>query len=239
MIAGFYAGVHWMVSHFTQQSPLEKEQSLVVQLHPGERFDRLTQIMGEEPNYSLPVGSGATVYQYDRKWESIQLITDRTKYVKAVVVYAHSGKFQPSFDVGGNKVTLNRTPIQQLSRPDSGFGHPGFVFGFCAAHAVYYFEGYPFLPNAAGGGSFAVGATHIYSGDPDVKVCMTLDKLNCPDDFQPSFTVQGDHAKCIDTPKAVQLRSEVDVSTIVLSTESELDSDMFTLPHIVARGNYD
>lgn len=226
-------GVVWLATKIREDSPVEKEQKLVQRLVAGQSFNRAVQIMDEQPHYTVRLASGNTMHQYDREWERIQLLVDPANRVLSVGIFAEEPEFRPSFQLGAIKPVLNRDPYSMLS------SDPVYAFGGCAGTSSEYFE-WQTLPNAAGGGSVAVGAHDSGRGSLRMtEVCNGLRAVprSCiADSFEEARARSAADHSCLTSSHAGDFRHTTAFSAVILSRES-MTSDMFQPPHIVAQGN--
>ncbi|WP_406498723.1 hypothetical protein OHB06_51540 [Streptomyces sp. NBC_01604] len=153
-------GAVWVAHELTRDSPVEKEQKLVEQLRPGQTLDRAIEIMDDKPHYTQRLASGNRVYQYNRKWERIQLLVDPDNIsVLSVGIFADRTDFRPSFPLGTDtQLTINRTPYGEV------LGDPSRVFGGCGVHSGSYFEAHS-LGETGVGRIIAVGIHDSFRGD--------------------------------------------------------------------------
>ncbi|MEU3740014.1 hypothetical protein AB0E78_23455 [Streptomyces sp. NPDC032198] len=235
LIAVIGGGV-WAVRRITQDSPVEEEQQLVEQLRPGQTFDRTTEIMDDKPHYTQRLPSGNRVYQYNRKWERIQLLVDPDNIsVLSVGIFADRKDFRPSFPLGrAGELTLNRTPYEQVYG-----GRPSQVFGSCGVHSGDYFEAYSDQNELTAGRRLAVGVHESARGNTDIlAVCKGLGKApeDCvPSDLQPADASPG--TQCLTSAPAGNFRKTTAITAYVVSKQSEWTDDMFQSPYVVAGGN--
>lgn len=230
-------GVVLGVKFFTKPSSMEKEQALVQKLRPGQTVARVTQIMKESPHYSRSLPSGNVLHQYDREWERIQLLVNPSSgEVLSVEIFADSMEFHPKLKSAVGEVVLNRAPV-------SSFGDPAYAFGGCGAHSGSYYEAHPNMPGAAGGGSAVVGVTDSHRGSLEIMqgACGLLGpghELAClPGSFEQADAAPVGQIDCLSSPQAVNMRKKVKVTSVILSREPQLSSDMFMNPYEVAKGN--
>lgn len=134
---------------------MHHEEALVSQLAPGETFDKMVQVLGSVPNYKEALKSGNTINIFNRKWETLQLLVDRSGTVLSMGVYAKVSAFQLNLPPG---VTLNGPSIAaQEPNPYTLVS----AYGFCGADAVAYYEVHS---SARAVGSYSVILGTIDSG---------------------------------------------------------------------------
>src|SRR5262249_18925499 len=113
---------------------MRHEEALVSQLVPGETSDKMVQVLGSVPDYKEALKSSNTLYIFNRKWETLQLLVDRSGTVLSMGVYAKVSAFQLNLPPG---VTLNGPSVSvQEPNPYSLVS----AYGFCGADAVAYYE---------------------------------------------------------------------------------------------------
>ncbi|MCL8017930.1 hypothetical protein [Streptomyces sp. AS02] len=233
VIGGAVVVVKWI----TEDKPVERERKLVEQLRPGQTLERAIEIMGDKPHYSQGLASGNRLYQYNRKWERVQLLVDPDNIsVLSVGIFADSTDFRPSFQRGSAQLTINRTPYAEAPGE-----LPAFVFGGCGAHSGDYFEGHPNLSNASGAGSIAVGIHDSHRGSVSMApVCVALQAAprGCvPGSFKDIDPSPGLHAECLTSVPAGDFRKTTAIAAAIITNESELTEDMFQSPYIAVSGN--
>lgn len=228
-------GAVWVVQRITGDSPVEKEQKLVEQLRPGQTLDRATEIMDDRPHYTQRLASGNRVYQYNRKWERIQLLVDPDNIsVLSVGIFADRADFRPSFPLGERaRLTINRTPYDRV------FDQPSQVFGSCGVYSGSYFEVHSSLPESAGGRSIAVGIHYSFRGNTSMStVCGGLQKA--PDGCVPieqSDVSPRNHPECLTSAPAGDFRKNTAITAFVVTKQGELTEDMFQSPYVLVGGN--
>ncbi|AZP22824.1 hypothetical protein EJC51_46400 [Streptomyces aquilus] len=233
VIGGAVVAVKWV----TQDKPVEKEQRLVEQLRPGQTLERAIEIIGDKPHYSEGLRSGNRLYQYNRKWERVQLLVDPDNIsVLSVGIFADNTDFRPSFRLGGAHLTINRTPYAEAPGEP-----PAFVFGGCGAHSGDYFEGRPDLALAAGGGSIAVGIHDSHRGsvtmDPVCAALQAVPKGCVPGSFEEVDPSPGMGTECLTSAPAGAFRKATAVAAAIITKQVELTQDMFHSPYVLAGGN--
>ncbi|MFF8387863.1 hypothetical protein ACF053_30060 [Streptomyces kanasensis] len=231
-------GAVWVAHELTQDSPVEKEQKLVEQLRPGQTLDRAIEIMDDKPHYTQRLASGNRIYQYNRKWERIQLLVDPDRIsVLAVGIFADRTDFRPAFPLGESKqLTINRTPYSEV------WEKPFRVFGYCGAHSGSYFETHS-LGQRGVGTAIAVGIHYSSRGDTSMtSPCLGMNKA--PDDCVPNDV--KDHAsgsrphnnpQCLTSAPAGDFRKSTPIAALVVTKQGSLTEDMFQSPYVVAGGN--
>lgn len=160
---------------------MEKEQRLVEQLRPRQTLDRATEILDDKPHYTQRLKSANRIYQYNRKWERIQLLVDRDNFsVLSVGVFADRVDFRPSFRLSSrSQLTLNRTTCG-----DEVLGEPFRVFGSCGVYSGSYFEVLGYLAESASGRVIAVGMHNSFRGNINMgSQCVALNEV--PEDCVP------------------------------------------------------
>ncbi|MFD9863419.1 hypothetical protein [Streptomyces alboflavus] len=228
-------GVVWVVHRVTMDSPVEKEEELVEQLRPGQTLDRATEIMDDKPHYTQRLASGNRIYQYNRKWERIQLLVDPDNIsVLSVGIYADRKEFRPSFPLGPTRLTLNRTPYANV-------GEPSQLFGYCGVHSRNYIEVHSSLPEMAGVTSIAVGIHDSFRGNTSMNpVCGGLRDApdGCiPDEFQQADASTPINTECLTSAPAGDFRKSTAITAFVVTKQLDLTGDMFQSPYVVAGGN--
>ncbi|MER7576645.1 hypothetical protein [Streptomyces sp. NPDC126514] len=235
LIAVIGGGV-WAVQTIAKDTAVEKEQKLVQQLRPGHTLDRAIEIMNDKPHFTKRLASGNRLYQYNRKWERIQLLVDPDNItVLSVGVYADRTEFLPSFSFGPLRLTINRTPYAKAFVGDR-------MFGYCGVHSSSYFEYQERLPDAAEAGSLAVGIHESGRGNTSMRpVCAGLGKApdDCvlPSEFKEADASTSDRTACLTSPPAGAFRKSVPIAALVVTKQPEMTEDMFQPPYEVSLGN--
>jgi hypothetical protein len=112
-VAGsIYTGVSYLLSS-TAEHKIQKEQKLVQRLIPGTEFERIKQKLRAQPDYSFKLPSGNTIYQYERKWETLQFVKDPAGATVSTGVYSKSPDFHAAWTLGSGGITLNHTRVSQ------------------------------------------------------------------------------------------------------------------------------
>ncbi|WP_406387296.1 hypothetical protein [Streptomyces sp. NBC_00887] len=227
-------GALWVFQWAAEDSPVEKEQNLVEQLMPGLTLDRAAEIMDDKPHYTQRLASGNRVYQYNRKWERIQLLVDPDNIsVLSVGVFADSTDFRPSFPLGRkHQLTLNRTLYDEI-------GEPSVLFGDCGVHSGSYFEAHSLLEGAPAA-IVAVGIHQSFRGDSETNPACGFKNLpGCvPHDFKAAEALTGDHTTCLTSAPEGAFRRSTPIAAFVATKQVELSDDMFQSPYVVGGGNY-
>ncbi|WP_406003370.1 hypothetical protein [Streptomyces sp. NBC_00829] len=230
-------GAVWVVHGVTRDSPVEKEQKLVEQLRPGQTLDRATEIMDNKPHYTQRLASGNRLYQYNRKWERIQLLVDPDNIsVLSVGIFADRTDFRPSFPLGTeSKLTINRTPYGEV------LGEPSRVFGGCGVHSGSYFETHS-LGETGVGAIIAVGIHDSFRGNTSMgPSCGGLQKA--PEDCVPSEIEDTgawrprNNPQCLTSTPAGDFRKNTAIAALVVTKQLGLTEDMFQSPYVLAGGN--
>lgn len=139
-------------------SKLQVEEKMVGQLVAGENYTRLSQIIRVPADYEVKLASGNRLYQYERNWETLQLLVSPSGKVLSVGVYAKTPVFRPRISLGATseKIALDeRLSSQHLPVLPSLL--PDRMNAYCGAHKAGYFEAYDNLPNALDARSLAFG----------------------------------------------------------------------------------
>lgn len=123
----------------TADSPMHAEQAMISRLSAGDDYAKLLEIIGTEPDLHQTLKSGATVYQFNRPWEYIDLTVSNGR-VLSVALYAKTTTFRATLSAGGYKVTLNGGGIAEQTRPAA----PAGAVAECDDGDTpnYYLEGY-------------------------------------------------------------------------------------------------
>ncbi|MFG2525691.1 hypothetical protein [Streptomyces sp. NPDC048527] len=226
-------GVAWGVQWISRDSPVEKEEKLVEQLRPGQTLERTTEIMDDKPHYSQRLESKNRIYQYNRKWERIQLLVDPDNItVLSVGIYADKKDFRPSFLHGYAHLTINRTTYEQAL----GDTEPSFVFANCGVHSGSYFEGYLGLGETAGASDIAVGVHDSFRGNVSMEPpCGSIQAA--PEGCVPVALEVKKHPECLTSAPAGNFRKSTPIAALVLTKQLKLTDDMFQSPYVVAGGN--
>jgi hypothetical protein len=148
-------GLPKLFHHPHYSSPLLVEEEMVGQLVAGMDYARLRHVIGVAADYSAKLSSGNELYQYERNWESLQLLVSQSGRVLSVGIYAKTTNFQPKvrFATAGDTLTLNE-PVNALA-----FIGPYGMNAYCGAHKAGYFLAYPLQPAALGASGFVIGAS--------------------------------------------------------------------------------
>ncbi len=209
------------------------EEKMVSQLTAGKEYERLAQIIGSAPDHKMNLASGRTLYQYERRWEVIQLLVDRSGDVVSIGVYGKDKAFHANFRLGGVKIILGETFIGK-ALPDDDI--PSAANVYCGAHKAGYFEAYSELPLALGGDNIVLGISDIQTivetVGYDLKPVCTLALL--PQCTPPSGNnvVSAGYARCLlRNSKARQFRRSLPLSVVIIAAPGqEITPDMLIPP---------
>lgn len=133
-------------------SPILSEEHMVGLLIAGDTYARLQQIIGPLPDMQQTFKSGDTLYQFNRRWEFIDLLVSDGR-VLSVGVYAKTTVFKATLDASGYSVTVNGPIFRQQANGASALGAVGNCGGNIGASL---FEGFG-LPMANQQSSFVLG----------------------------------------------------------------------------------
>jgi hypothetical protein len=140
-------------------SKVQLEEKMVRDLIPGESYSRLSEVIKSSPNYEKKLPSGNRLYQYERPWETLQLVVSPVGKVLSVGMYAKSDKFRASIGIQLPKIVLNKTLISRAVAPFA----PDRINLYCGARREGYIEAYDGLSNALEARALVVGVV----GDED------------------------------------------------------------------------
>ena len=91
-----------IINHLQASRPpskLHAEEKMVGQLVAGQDYARLSQIIRVPADYKVKLASGNNLYQYERNWETLQLLVGPSGKVLSVGVYAKTTLFRPRISV--------------------------------------------------------------------------------------------------------------------------------------------
>lgn len=210
------------------------EQDLVEKVVPGETYEKLKQTIGTGPDYSFRLPTGNTIHQYERQWETLQLLENASGMVLSVGVYAKDKEFKPTVALGGQRITLN-APVDRAAPRFL----PAAANAYCGAHKSGYFEGYFPMPNAFKAMNFVVGASNAESELDLRSMCGQLGGTLCSAPQVPTENaLSPEFAECLlATPGGQRIRRETAASVIVYTAPgAALVDDMLFPPDVVAAG---
>lgn len=98
-------------------SPLDKEQKMLGRLIAGDDYAKLRSIIGTDPDSHFSAGSHYEVFQFDRRWEYIDLLVNKGTVV-SLGVYTKTARLRAVLHAGGYPVTLNDPSIARQTRGD-------------------------------------------------------------------------------------------------------------------------
>jgi hypothetical protein len=206
------------------------EERMVGRLAPGHGLKRLAEIIGSTADRELRLRSGNTLAQYERQWETIQLLADPAGAVISGGVYAKKPDFHPKIIVGRSKLILGRTRMGgvSLGQPPSAAG------AYCGAHQAGYFEEYEDVSIGDGGDSVVVGLSDVHSSGIDVADACSLAQLpRCspPLDNAGGNVMSASYESCLRRSSAAQdLRNAMPISVVIITPLQKITPDMLHLP---------
>lgn len=136
-------------------TPLSREELMLGKLTAGDDYSKLRDIVGTDPDKHFTVDKKYTVYQFNRQWEYIDLLTDNGT-VASLGVYAKSPELRAVLYAGGFPVTINGPSIARQTASD---GTPFDGTAFCGTGGdsqAWLFEDF-ILSESNKGASFALG----------------------------------------------------------------------------------
>jgi hypothetical protein len=170
-----------VINHFRAPRPpskLQVEEKMTGQLVAGEDYARVSHIIGVPADYQVKLASGNRLYQYERHWETLQLVVGPSGKVLSVGVYAKTPVFRPRILLGttSGRISLNKSmssqhfPILSSLLPDR-------MNAYCGAHKAGYFEAYDDLPNALAARSVVVGISDAETSLINVSAACSAESL--------------------------------------------------------------
>ncbi|MFF7181128.1 hypothetical protein [Streptomyces sp. NPDC008121] len=173
------AGLFWFGRQLYTSSPgyrMAAEERLLTELVPGRGYYRIQQALGTEPDHSVALPSGNRLHQYEREWETVQVVEGASGTALSVGVYTKDPEFRPALVLGGRDLRLNATTVAEAVSPFL----PAAALGYCGAHKGGYLEGYYPMPNAYGTRNVVVGVSNAQSAAIDTsRVCAALAAAPC------------------------------------------------------------
>ena len=134
---------------------MSNEEQMLGQLVAGDDYVKLRDIIGTDPDSHFTVDANYTVFQFDRRWEYIDLLVSKGTVV-SLGVYAKSTALKAVLYAGWYPVTLNGPSI---ARQTSGDGAAYDAIANCGCGGdwpAWFFEDF-ILSEANGAASFALG----------------------------------------------------------------------------------
>jgi hypothetical protein len=173
------AGLCWLGRHlYTSGSGyrMAAEGRLLAELVPGQGYYKIQQALGTEPDYSVGLPSGNRLHQYDREWETVQVVESPSGTALSVGVYTKTPDFRPALVLGGRDLRLNSTTVAEALAPFL----PVAAHGYCGAHKAGYLEGYYPMPNAYQTRNVVIGVSNARSAAIDTsRACAALSAAAC------------------------------------------------------------
>jgi len=238
---GALIGIVVAVSNFVSQqaaprppSRLQIEQNMVGELVAGESYARLSALVGTPADFDVKLPSGNSLYQYERQWETIQMVVNPEGKVLSVGVYAKSASFYPHVGIPGAQIVLDRTLISK-SLPDF---QPDRVNAYCGAHQAGYFEAYDNLPMAYDLRGLVVGVSN--SETTNINVLPICDMGGACGELSPSGdNLSAAYARCLlALPIAGKIRNGLPVSAVIVTAPDQpITTDMLYTPYDILTGN--
>jgi len=238
-LAAVVVPVAFLGHHLYVSSPAQRraeEQRRVERLVPGETYEHLRATFGASPDYSFKLPTGNVIHQFEREWETVQVLENPSGMVLSVGLYAKDSRFRPVVALGGVRIELNSaTPANAV---------PGFppvaAIGYCGAHKAGYLEAHYPLPNAMGARNVVVGAGNAETDRISVTaLCGDLGASGCQSaDFRDGSEISPDYAACLlGTESGRRLRDTQPISVIVHTAPGgAVIPDMLHPPDVVAAG---
>jgi hypothetical protein len=238
-VAALIAIIGWVTGFFGAKPipKLQLEEKMVHDLIPGESYSRLNEVIKSSPDYEKKLPSGNRLYQYERPWETLQLVVSPVGKVLSVGMYAKSDKFRASIGIQFPKIVLDKTLISKAVASST----PDRINLYCGARREGYIEAYDDLPNALEARALAVGVV----GDLDTPGITP--SLDCRMDSSFAFSGQCAHlalnyvSKCyarrfLSSPYARLMRNNSVVSVVIATARGyqKIIPDMLYPPSDVA-----
>lgn len=224
----------WLTYHLYTSSDgyrMRAEEKLLRELKPGQGYYKINEKLQSEPDYSIKLKSGKTLHQYERQYETLQILVNKAGTTLSIGIYAKTSEFRPSVQIGGIDVRLNATTIGRAVAPFS----PAAANAYCGAHKAGYFEAYYPMPNALEARNLVVGLSNANSNIDVSDACKVEAESKCeaPDDPVENKVFKG-FAKCVVKSRSAQaLRNELKTTVLIVTAPAqEITRDMLYPPDL-------
>ncbi|MFF3592143.1 hypothetical protein ACFYYI_34120 [Streptomyces sp. NPDC002387] len=215
-------GTAWLSYHLYTSSDsyrMRAEEVLLGDLKPGQGYYKINQMLGSEPDYSIRLNSGNKLHQYEREWETLQVLEDKAGATLSIGIYAKIPTFRPSTAIGGLNIQINATTIGHVGAPLP----PAAANAYCGAHKGGYFEAYYPMPNALGARNLVVGISNANSNINVSQACGIEKASKCEaPDTAPDNRLFESFARCILRSRNAQIiRNELKISALIVTSPGQ------------------